>query len=86
MRYSDGMMVRMQIQFTEKQAAELRTEARQRGVSISSIVRERCEAAPTMPSRRELMKGWRTFDSGIPDLAENHDEYLADAYDDQVDA
>jgi hypothetical protein len=81
MRYSDGMMVRMQIQFTEEQAASLRAESQQRGVSISSIVRERCAAAsPVVPSRTELMKNWKTFSSGIPDLARNHDEYLADAY------
>lgn len=75
------MMVRMQIQFTEEQAAQLREEARQRGVSISSIVRERCVAAPPQqPSRRDLMRGWQTWDSGLPDLAVNHDDYLADAY------
>lgn len=81
------MMVRMQIQFTEEQAAELRDEARRRGVSISSIVRERCVAAPrAVPSRRDLMQGWQTFSSGRPDIARTHDEHLADAYGDWLDA
>ncbi len=86
MRYSDGMMVRMQIQFTEEQAARLRAEARARGVSISSIVRERYEAAPpAVPSRREALARMRahTFSSGLTDIAVNHDDYIADAYDPQ---
>ncbi len=86
MRYDDGMMVRMQIQFTEEQAAQLRAESRRRGVSISSIVRERCASAPpAMPSRAELLKNMPAFSSGLTDLSTNHDEYLADAYADWED-
>ena len=82
MRYSDGMMVRMQIQFTEEQAARLRAEARARGVSISSIVRERYEAAPpTVPSRRAALESMGSFTSGLTDIARNHDDYLPEAYD-----
>ena len=82
MRYHDGMMVRMQIQFTEEQVSRLRLEARERGVSISSIVRERFDATPpAMPSRREALAGLRSFDSEVSDLSTNHDLYVADAYD-----
>ncbi len=81
MRYHDGMMVRMQIQFTEEQAARLRAESKRRGVSISSIVRERCDASPPATrGRTELMRDWKAFRSGIPDLAEHHDDHAADAY------
>lgn len=87
MRYSDGMMVRMQIQFTEEQAAELRGEAKQRGVSISSIVRERClSTSRSLPSRRDALAKMGTFSSGRSDISSNHDEHLADAYHDWSDA
>lgn len=78
-------MVRMQIQFTEEQQAELRRQARMRGISISALVRE---AVDHELSRRETREeAWaRALSvigcgrSGLRDIAENHDEYLAEAY------
>lgn len=81
-------MVRMQIQFTQEQQAELRHQARKRGISISALVREAVD--------RELSRGeshdeaWERALSvvgkyrGRPphDVAENHDEYLAEAFKD----
>jgi post-segregation antitoxin (ccd killing protein) len=84
---SDGM-VRMQIQFTEEQQAELRYQARQRGISISALVRE---AVDRELSRRESQdEAWERalaaigkYRGGPPyNVAENHDEHLAEAYKD----
>jgi hypothetical protein len=88
MRYSDGMMVRMQIQFTEEQAAELRNEARQRGVSISSIVRERCLATAwsERPATDRASSIGRLLDkterreptTGFHDVSRDHDAHYGD--------
>ncbi len=81
-------MVRMQIQFTEEQTAELRYRARKRGISIAAIVRE---AVNRELSRREThAEAWARALSvigsgrgGPPyNVGENHDEHLADAYTD----
>lgn len=78
-------MVRMQIQFTAEQQAELRYQARKRGISISALVRE---AVDRELSRREghaaawarALAAIGTGHSGRHDIAERHDEYLADAF------
>lgn len=81
-------MVRMQIQFTDEQQAELRYQARKRGMSISALVRE---AVDHELSRREShAEAWARALSvigsgrgGPPyNVAENHDEFLAEAYKD----
>lgn len=81
-------MVRMQIQFTDEQQAELRYQARLRGVSISALVRE---AVDRELSRRESHdEAWERalsvigkYRGELPhDVAENHDEYLAEAFKD----
>ena len=78
-------MVRMQIQFTPEQAAELRRRARRRGASISAVVRE----AVDRELRRDVSheEAWARLLStvgmahgGGKSVAEKHDEYLADAY------
>jgi len=82
MRYDDGMMVRMQIQFTEEQAAALRAEAARRGCSISSLVRERVGSGAAAPrvSRADALRRVGPFRSGLPDVGLNHDDYLAEDY------
>lgn len=80
-------MVRMQIQFTEEQQAELRCQARKRGISISALVRE---AVDHELSRRESRaEAWARALSvigiargGGGNVAELHDDYLVDAYKD----
>lgn len=81
-------MVRMQVQFTEEQQAELRYQARKRGISISALVRE---AVDRELSRRETRaEAWAralaaigSGHSGRHDIAERHDDYLAEAYRDE---
>ncbi|MGH3136566.1 MAG: hypothetical protein ACRDPV_08750 [Gaiellaceae bacterium] len=79
-------MVRMQIQFTAEQTAELRYQSGKRGISISAFVRE---AVDRELSRREShAEAWERAQAVIGryrggpqfNVAENHDEYLAEAY------
>ena len=80
-------MVRMQIQFTEEQQAELRYQAHKRGISISALVRE---AVDQELSRRESRaEAWARALSAIgcgrgdgTNVGERHDEFLAEAYKD----
>lgn len=79
-------MVRMQIQFTEEQQAELRRQARMRGISISALVREAVDRE--LSGRLTHDEAWARALSAIGcarggppyDVGENHDEYLAKAY------
>ncbi len=82
-------MIRMQVQFTGEQAAALKEASRARGRSISDLVREsvtRFLARDAAPGRVELVRLAEemlgAFNSGIPDLAEDHDRYLAEDLDD----
>ena len=82
-------MIRMQVQFTGEQAAALKEASRARGRSVSDLVRESVtrflarDAAPAREERVRLAEEMLgAFDSGIPDLAEDHDRYLAEDFDD----
>jgi hypothetical protein len=81
-------MVRTQIQLTEAQAEALRRLAAERGVSMAELVRQsvddllrRSDAVDRREVRRRAIAAAGTMNSGIPDLARRHDEYLAEAYD-----
>jgi hypothetical protein len=79
-------MIRMQVQLTEEQAAELRRRASKRGISVAALVRE---AVDRELSREEnLDEAWAralavvgSGHGGPPyNAGENHDEHLTDAY------
>lgn len=80
-------MVRTIVQLTEDQAAALKRLARQRRTSVAAIVREAVdeilegrkdpERRSERAERARALAG--SMDSGLGDLAENHDVYLADA-------
>jgi hypothetical protein len=80
-------MVRMQIQFTEEEIAALRTEAAQRHLSISAVVRDAVDESLSRgrctPSRDELVRrslaAMGRFHSGTGDVSARHDEYFADS-------
>ncbi|MFB3880674.1 MAG: ribbon-helix-helix protein, CopG family [Armatimonadota bacterium] len=79
-------MVRTQIQFPEDELRELKREAAEEGISVSEAVRRYVAAgrkAKRRPTRQELMKRALEvagkFNSGIPDLAERHDEYFVES-------
>jgi hypothetical protein len=80
-------MVRMQIQFTEEQSRRLRELAQSRRVPITRVVREFVDEglqSPGQPSREELVARVLALsgigDSGLTDVSERHDDYLAEAY------
>ena len=81
-------MIRTQIQLTEEQARALKTKARLEERSVAELVRE-CVgeylARRPVPEVRELARRARDlegrFRSGCPDIAEEHDRYLDDAFD-----
>ena len=80
-------MVKTQVQLPEEDLAELRRLAAEEGVSVSELVRRGVKHvldARRRPSREELwdraMKVVGKFHSGLPDVAQRHDEYLAEAY------
>lgn len=76
-------MVRTQIQFTADQIERLKQEAAARNVSVSQVVRDAVELGlPPKGSgiERALELTDGKFRSGLSDLSENHDAYLADAY------
>lgn len=81
-------MVRAQIQLTEAQAAALKERARQEDRSVADLVRTSvAEYLARRPGRTpaDLVRRARAiagrFHSNCPDLAERHDDYLADAFD-----
>lgn len=78
-------MIRMQVQVTEQQAAELRRRARARGMSIAALVREAIDHELT--KRSTTQDAWEralaavgSYHGGGGNIGRDHDEYLADAY------
>jgi hypothetical protein len=81
-------MVRTQIQLTDQQAAGLKKQANEEGVSLAELVRRGVELylrnhvrAPDEERRRRALAIVGRFASKETDLSENHDKYLAEAYD-----
>ena len=79
-------MIRTQIQMEEDQIKWLRAEARERGVSVSQLIREgvtlfraREERFPEDKKKRALAAVGR-FSSDASDVSERHDDYLAEAF------
>jgi hypothetical protein len=76
-------MVRTIVQLTEEQAAQLRTMAARDGVSVAALVRrgvDRVLAEDDRLARLERLRAIVGKYSGPSDLAERHDDYLAEAY------
>ena len=78
-------MIRTQIQLTEAQLERLKRLAAERGVSIAAIVREAVDRLGTDSERharrqRALSVVGKYRSDGAGDIAERHDEYLADAF------
>lgn len=81
-------MIRAQIQFTEEQHRTLRRWALRQGISVAEAVR-RCveEGMSRVPHRddvpdrvREALGVVGRYHSGRSDVAERHDENLADVF------
>jgi predicted transcriptional regulator len=76
-------MVRTIIQLSEDQAAALERAARRRGVSKAAIVREALGMLLAResgdPAGERAMRAAGTGASGLRDLGERHDDYLAES-------
>jgi len=78
-------VVRTIIQLPEEQAVALERAARRRGVSKAAVVREALGRllSPEEQGEDEALEralaAAGSFSSGVPDLAERHDDHLAEA-------
>lgn len=79
-------MQRLQVQLTEEQADHLRQTAESEGTSQAEIVRRALEVYLRRPIqarestvRARAMELIGAFSSGLTDVSENHDRYLAEA-------
>ena len=80
-------MVRVQIQFTEEQARELRRLAEERNLSVAALTREAVDqmfvtagiAPPALRAARAL-EVMGKFGGDEENVAEDHDRYLAEIY------
>jgi len=80
-------MIKTQVQLPEDDLAELRRLAAEEGVSVSELVRRGVKQvldAKRKPSREELWERASRvigkYRSGKSDIAQRHDDYLAEAY------
>ena len=80
-------MVRTQIQLSERQVKALKKLAVQRKVSVAELIRQAVDeqlravgqAGPEERKQRAIAAAGR-YNSGLTDLATNHDKYLAEAF------
>jgi ribbon-helix-helix CopG family protein len=80
-------MIRTQIQLTEEQVRRLKAMAAEQGESMAALIRRSVDALLAVKTRgctgereqRALAASGR-FRSGLTDVSENHDRYLADIY------
>lgn len=81
-------MIRTQIQLTEEQAKTLKQMSREQGKPIAELIRSSIDRyirsdGPLVSDeerRRRAIALVGAFSSGVGDIAENHDKYLAEAY------
>ena len=80
-------MIRTQIQITEEQARQIKLLAAREKKSIAEVIREsidmrlqRQTGADETILRRRAIEIAGKYRSGVDDLAENHDRYLAEAF------
>lgn len=80
--------IRTQVQLTEEQARALKARARDEERSMADLVRESVSeylARRPTQDRSDLLGRAHAltgqFHSGYPDVAENHDRHLDEAYD-----
>ncbi len=77
-------MIRTQVQIEDQQAEWLKAAAKERGVSVSRLIRDSINFYRVSGERNSLKKralaAVGRFASGYPDISERHDDYLTDAY------
>jgi hypothetical protein len=81
-------VIRTQISLTEDQARRIKREAKIRGVSMSTVVREavdRMIPSDEAEHRRRVERALALagkYHSGLTDVSERHDDYLVEAFGD----
>lgn len=80
-------MVRTQIQLPEQQVSTLKRLAMQQHVSMAELIRRAVDLFTTSPDadnlqerRQRALAAAGRFHSGCSDVAERHDDYLAEAF------
>ena len=77
-------MVRTQVLLTEEQARAVKEIAAERGTSMAEVIRESVERLLEEKKRKDKwarsMDIIGKFSSGLTDVSEKHDDYLAEAY------
>lgn len=80
-------MVRTQIQLTEDQSHTLKALAAARDVSVAELIRQSVDRLIRAADEPTLDERWQRtlsivgkYRSGVPDLGQNHDFYLAQIY------
>ncbi len=77
-------MVRTIVQLTEEQSRKLKERAKKQGISVSELVRQGVDRVLAIPlpseEARRRAREAVGFIHDVPDLAVNHDKYLAEAY------
>lgn len=84
-------LVKTQVQLPKEDLEALRRVAAKEGVSVSALVRRGARLvidAYARPSREQLWERASRligkYDSGLTDLAERHDDYLAEAIEEEA--
>jgi len=79
-------MLRTQIQIEEDQIKWLRDRAKERGVSVSQLIRGGVEFYRKYEDRfpedqkKKVLAAVGRYASGVSDISEKHDDYLAKAF------
>lgn len=78
-------MRRFQVQLTDEQARDVRSLAREKGVSVSEIMRRGAEemirlGGATHRERMDRALGAAGMIKDAPDVGQRHDDYLAEIY------
>lgn len=77
-------MVRTQMQLTERQSRELHRRAKAQGIPVAALIRRAVDKLLiTEPDEEDATRRALSVIGCIrdaPDLAEKHDDYLAEAY------
>jgi hypothetical protein len=80
-------MIRTQIQLTEEQSRSLKKLASEKHVSVAELIRQsvdlfvRASRGPSIEERKHrAIAAVGRYHSECPDLSEEHDAYLAEAY------
>ena len=83
-------MRRVQVQVTDDQAAHLERRAAATGITVATVIRDAIDAQLAADERQRRIDvalaalEKPAFDSGLTDLAENHDEYIGQILDEEV--